>query len=145
MSFQEKSIAASLFTTLVVWGFYFYEMFQARMADDLTFASVKGLLIVAMLLTIVISVVVHSVVAAGSALTGEGDDLPPPHDERDRTISYKATHISSYLLGAGIVSTVLVAVFSNRLVPTVNTLLAFFVLSEILRYALQLLYYRRGV
>ena len=142
MSFQEKSIVASLLTTLVVWSYYFYELYEARLADAVTLEAVKGLLFVAVVLTVVVSIVVHSFIAGRNAV-GSGNE--PERDERDRLIDQRATNIASYVLVTGVISTVAVAVFSNRLVPTLNVLLFFFVLSEIVRYALQLVFYRRGI
>ena len=81
MSFQEKSIVASLLTTLVVWGYYFYELYEARLADDVTLEAVKGLLFVAVILTVIVSIVVHSYIA-GSDAVENGD--APEQDERDR-------------------------------------------------------------
>ena len=142
MSFQEKSIAASLITTVVVWGYYFSELYEARLADDVTLEAVKVLLFVAVVLTVIVSVVVHSFIAGRHAV---GNSNEPERDERDRLIDQRATNIASYVLVTGVISTVVVAVFSNRLVPTLNVLLFFFVLSEIVRYALQLVFYRRGL
>lgn len=140
MTFQEKSITASLVTMLVVWGYYFFKLYEYRRAEVLNFESVQGLLIVVVVMTIIVSIIAHALIAGRKALE-EG----PEEDERDQLITQRATYLASYVLGAGVISTLLIAVVTASLVATINVLVLFFVLSELTRYVLQLLYYRRGI
>ncbi len=145
MSFREKSIGASLLITLVVWGFYFQRVYQHWQQGALDIANIGGLLLGAVILTIILEVVTQSVIAAHGAVgTGEGTGAPR-QDERDRAIVYRANYYGSYVLGAGVVMAVIAALATQNLVFTLNILIMHFIASEVFVYLLQLYFYRRGL
>ena len=141
MSFREKSLWASIVTTVWVWGYYFYKVYVWSRTDAVSMAAVEGALITAVVMSIIISIVAHAIITGRAALA---DDVPD-EDERDRAIVERASYLASYILVGGVVAAVIAAVISNRLEFTLNVLLFHFVLSELVRYVLQLRYYRRGL
>lgn len=141
MSFEEKSIVASLLITLVVWGNYFYRVYQYSQEGLATMSTLGGLLTGAVVLTVIIEIVAQAVIAGYSSRSG---DATGRTDERDRAIVYHASYQASYVLAAGIVMSVLVAFVTEDLVSTLNTLIVHFIAAEVWRYVTQLYLYRRG-
>lgn len=141
MSFREKSLLASIVTMVWVWGYYFYKVYTWSQDGLMTMSALGGALVTAVVMTIVVSVVAHILIAGRLAI----DDEVPDGDERDRAVVERASHLSSYLLVGGVVAAVIAALITERLEFTLNVLLLHFVISELARYALQLHYYRRGI
>src|SRR5271166_6150138 len=145
MSYQEKSIAGSLLAMLVVYGYYFTAVL--RHAGQLDFAI--GRLIFAVIAIIVIETVYHIVLALESK--------PEPKDERDILIESKAYRNAYFLLAAGaflVIGCVIMAGLARDAAPTrivvtpfitVNLVLFFMVLAELMKFLTQLYYYRRGL
>lgn len=142
MSFEEKSISVSLAITLAVWGNYFFRVFQYIESGTATLSVLGGLLIAAVLATVIIEIVAQAVIAGYSARREGKTGL---RDERDRAILYRASYQASYVLAAGIIMSVLVALVTENLVSTLNTLMLHFIAAEVWRYAAQLYMYRRGL
>lgn len=150
LSFQEKSILGSLVITVIVFAYYFLEVFKVFTADtSYAAASLPPLLIGVVIAIVIIEAVYHSLIALRSR--------PEREDERDRLIEAKATRIAYYVLVTGCVLTIGHATISAYLyqdVPgralagpiiTANFVLFFFIVAEIVGFAMQLYYYRRGV
>ncbi len=70
---------------------------------------------------------------------------PEGRDERDRLISWRAEHNSSWVIAVGVCAAVICMVFAIDNVWTANLLLLSLGLSEVLGFVLQLVCYRRGV
>ncbi len=119
LSYQEKSIGASLIATLLVYGRYF-----ASGSND----SLVG--------TIVLLVVIQIVAQIAIAVAYR----PEPKDERDRLIEARAYHVGYLMLVTGAVLCMNIATK-----PSVNALLMAVVAAEAGKSATQLFYYRRGV
>lgn len=137
LSYREKSIWGSLAVTTGVFGYYF--------------ATVLGLahtfpggdlarLISAVFVLVVIQVGTQIVIALDSE-----PDIQRP-DERDQLIASKAYRNAYFALASGAFLLIMYAiVFQMRPFMTVNLMLFFMVLSEIVKSLSQLFYYERGV
>ena len=68
-----------------------------------------------------------------------------PYDERDRLIRWRAESKASWVLVDGIFLAVFGLIFSIGNVWTMQILVLSLFLSEVTKFAFQLLYYRRGV
>lgn len=137
-SFAEKSVWITLVGLAGVFGFYFFVAARMLSAGVTVVAPFVPLFIFVVVGLVVAMTIGHAVVALASPVEDR--------DERDRLISWRAEHNSSWLLGVGVVA----AIFALAL-PGIgrawiaNGLLLALLLSELLGQALQLYYYRRGM
>ena len=136
-SFEEKSVWIQLFGMLAVLGTYF--VVAAGMLSD----GVYAIRAYAVLFTV--AVVLMAVVFAIGHIVAVATHSPEPTDERDRLIGWRAESNSSWILGIGVLTAVTGLVFSIENVLVAHLLLVSLFLSEVVKYALQLVYYRRGV
>ena len=140
----------SLLITTALFGWYFLQVFEVLTGSFSGSATTLPFVLVGVIVAVVIiEVVYHVVIAVGKR--------PEDADERDVLIEAKATRIAYFVLAAGCISidghTILNAYlhagdtnqpFVNAIM-TANYILLAFILSEIVGFAMQLYYYRRGV
>ncbi len=136
-SFEEKSAwiqFISLMLALAGYGYVAGHLLAEGVMAMPAYAAVLG---VSVVLVVIVNVVGHVAVA----LLGGTQE----RDERDRLIEWRAGSRSGWLLGTGVVLSIggLAAGFES--VCTGNALLLSLFLSELLRLALQLVDYRRGL
>ena len=140
MSFEEKSTWISLAIITVVFTGYFSQVYEGLLSGNLDKAAVTGLFIGAVIAIIVLEVVFHIVVSAFNV-----KDADRPTDERDRLFSMKAGNISGWVLGIGVL---IIAGHTFMKEPdaiwVANLLLFVVFVSQVVSYALQIFYYRRG-
>jgi hypothetical protein len=136
-SFEEKSVWVQLIAMVIGLGAYF--VIAARMmAEGVTaLPAYAGLFIAATVFMVVLLIVGHILAAVSGRVEGR--------DERDRIISWRAEHNSSWLLATGVLCAITAMVIGIEPVWVVHCLFASLVASEILGYLLQLVYYRRGL
>jgi heme/copper-type cytochrome/quinol oxidase subunit 3 len=160
MSFKEKSAWISLISTLCIFGYYFYNiaMLQGEPLEQAKDAAL-ALLSKAIILSIIVEVVFHSMLAATNHKAAKLGA-----DERDKLFEYKANNIGYTILVIGVITTLMFIIggeyvgewgnseeladmLKSRQIPlhTAHILMFFFILSEIVRFAGQIFYYRRGV
>jgi len=147
LSYQEKSILGSLLAIVVVFGCYFAAVLRDLSRGE--FGGTVGRLVVAGIAIVVIEIVYHIVLALESN--------PEPKDERDTLIECKAYRNAYFLLATGafgvmawIAMTGLVRDGAPTITAatnfiTVNLVLFFMVLAEVMMFLTQLFYYRRGL
>ena len=140
MSFEEKSTWISLAIITVVFTGYFSQVYEGLLSGNLDKAAVTGLFVGAVIAIIVLEVVFHIVVSAFNV-----KDADRPTDERDRLFSMKAGNISGWVLGIGVL---IIAGHTFMKEPdaiwVANLLLFVVFVSQVVSYALQIFYYRRG-
>jgi hypothetical protein len=148
LSYQEKSILGSLLALVVVYGYYFAAVLRDASRPEFNGASV-GRLVLAVIAIIVIEIAYHIVLALESK--------PEPKDERDILIECKAYRNAYFLLATGaflVIGCVIMAGLARDVAPTriivtpvitVNLVLFFMVLAELVKFLTQLFYYRRGL
>jgi hypothetical protein len=153
MSFKEKSIWASLVTTLLIFSYYFIRIFIVLDEPEALAKSASlGLLLKMTLTIIVVEVVLQSLLAAGNRKTANLKT-----DERDSLFTYKANSLGYVVLIIGVMFTIgqmLVLEVNPQLtnhngmlsIPLLTThiLLFSFILSEVVRFTAQLYFYRSG-
>jgi undecaprenyl pyrophosphate phosphatase UppP len=145
MSYQEKSILGSLLALIIAYGSYFSSLVR-HWGDE---SDSLGRLVLAVIVIVVIETVYNIVLALESK--------PQPKDERDAMIASKAYRNAYFFLyfGAGLIMTcalgleVISSSPSMRITVTpfliLNTVLAFMVVAELVKFLTQLFYYRRGL
>ena len=135
-SFEEKSAWITLLGLFLAFGVYFAiasRMLSAGVKETAAFLPLFALTVVLLLTVLVVS---HVVVAIASR--------PDGRDERDRLISWRAEHSSSWVLGFGVLAAMFALAMPVERAWIANGLLGVLFLSEVLCYALRLYYYRRG-
>ncbi len=138
-SFEEKSVWIQLFATLLTFGAYF-AIAGIMLSNGITALPAYAPLFAAVVVLMVIVLIAgHIVAAIASRPRGR------QRDERDRLIEWRAESNSSWVVAAGVLTGVTCMVISIEPVWVAHLLLLSLVLSEILKYAFQILYYRRGV
>lgn len=136
-SFEEKSAwiqLTSLVVALAGYGWVAGHLLAEGIAIAPPYAAVFGVSVVAI---VAINVVGH----VAAALTGGAGE----RDERDRLIEWRAESRSGWLLGVGVIAAISLLAVGVGPVWVANALLLSLFLSELLRLALQLLDYRRGL
>jgi uncharacterized membrane protein YciS (DUF1049 family) len=149
LSFQEKSVFGSLGITILLFGSYFIEVMQALTSDSPnSLDNLPSTLVGYIIAIVIVEAIYHIAIAMGSKNEEE--------DERDKLISARATQISYYVLAAGsigIVGHILILVtigesfskFQLHPIYLANLIFFAFIISEVVGFAMQLYYYRRGV
>ncbi|MFT6268054.1 MAG: hypothetical protein ACJAVV_000859 [Alphaproteobacteria bacterium] len=153
MSFKEKSAWISLLSTVSIFGYYFYNIFMLiGEPPEMAKEAAKDLLIQAVFLSIVVEATFHTVLAS---INRKGAEIEG--DERDKSYEYKANSLGYTVLVVGVVITLgrIITLEYNPTwgehsrsvhIPllTAHMLMFSFILSEIVRFAGQIYYYRRG-
>ncbi len=148
MSYQEKSILASLITNLLIFGFYFIKVFQMYQAGSLNSKNVFTLwayiIVVAIIVNIIVQIITHIVLhILDKGVTCEEVD-PSFTDERDKFIQLKATRNSYYVLMTGVALSMIAMGFGMQPLMMFNLLGFSLLVGEIIGYSSQLYFYRRG-
>ena len=140
ISFKEKSTWVSLAIITFIFAGYFSQVYQGLINGTLDKDAVLGLFIGAVASIIILEIFLHTVIAILNA-----KDTDQPSDERDRLFSMKAGNISGWVLGFGVL-TIAAHTFMRELdsLWVANLLLFAVFVSQVVSYALQIFYYRRG-
>lgn len=136
-SFEERSVWIQLWGMVVGLGAYFILAGRMLAGGVREMSAFAALFLVSTGLMVVLLIVGHVVAALASR--------PEGRDERDRLISWRAEHNSSWVVATGVCGAVTCMVFRVENVWAANLLLLSLALSEVLGYVLRLVYYRRGV
>jgi len=140
VSFEEKSTWVSLAIITFVFAGYFSQVYEGLISGTLEKAAVGGMFIGAVITIIVLEIALHIVIAILNV-----KDADQPSDERDRLFSMKAGNISGWVLGIAVLM-ISAHTFIQDLDPlwVANLLLFSVFVSQVVSYALQIFYYRRG-
>ncbi|MEZ6024210.1 MAG: hypothetical protein R3C16_12555 [Hyphomonadaceae bacterium] len=138
MSFREKSAWIALVAYAVVFGGYFFLLWQAwderygqGLSIGLMFAAVVALVVIAAGLNIAAAIV--------------SKDANAPADERERLINLKAEVIASYTLSVGVVCLIGALLLGWNPFLVANLLLAAMVIAELVKACAQIVFFRRSV
>jgi heme/copper-type cytochrome/quinol oxidase subunit 2 len=140
MSFREKSAWIVMLTTLVIYGLYFWKIAQAAAAGDAESFHYGPLLIETVILLVIAQIVLMVVISIIRP-----KDARQPRDERERLIELKAVRIAFAVLSVCVLTVCCYAAFYPSSFYTTNALLLSLVLSEIVRNAGQIAYYRASL
>lgn len=136
MSFREKSAWIAFITYALVFGGYFFTLWQgwdARWAQGLSI----GLMIGAVVALIIVAIVLNTAVALLNP-----KEANAPADERETLIDLKAERIASYTLSIGVICLIGALVVGLNPFLVANLLLASMVISELVKAAAQIAYFR---
>lgn len=136
MPFREKSAWISLITTFAVYAYYFWNLQRARGRDG---GELLGLFIGCVVILVVLQIIFH----VGAALRSPRDAMTP-QDEREKMIALRSTNIAYYVVASGAVIAAAGLVFVGEPFVMANLLLLFLVLAELVKYASQIVFFRRG-
>ncbi len=136
-SFEEKSVWLQLTATVLALGAYFVIAGRMMSAGVNQLAAYVPLFIAAVVVQVVVLIAGHAAAAVLSR--------PEPRDERDRLIGWRAESNSGWVLATGVLAAITALVFSLEAVWVAHLLLGSLLLSQVLSFVLQLVYYRRGV
>ena len=140
MTFHEKTRWVSLFANLIIWGWYFVSFLSDWSRGLATGQNAFGGMVLAVIGCVVIQVVAVTVLAIHRP--GEANLAL---DERERAIGQRASAIAYSVLGFGIVVIVIAAYLAIDYLLAMNLLMLWFIGVECLRYAVEILSYRRGI
>lgn len=138
MSYRERSAWVALITYGLVFGGYFFTLWQGW--ED---AYGQGLSIGLMFGAVVTLVVVAAVLNIAIALFSP-KEANAPADERETLIDLKAERISSYTLSVGVVCLIGALLIGWNAYLVANLLLASLVISELVKAFAQIAYFRAG-
>lgn len=136
-SFEEKSVWIQLVSMLVILGTYFVVAGRMLINGVTILPLYAPVFVVSVVLMVVVLVAGHIV----AALTGR----PDGRDERDRLIEWRAESNASWIVVVGVLAAIAGLVVSVADVWVAHALLFFLFVSEVVKYVLQLVYYRRGL
>lgn len=153
MSFKEKSAWISLFSTVLIFGYYFYHVVGL---GSLPSSEVKGVIASLALKTLILIIIVESVFHSMLAITNR-KAAEMGADERDKNIELRANNYGYTVLVIGVIfclGRMIILEFnpeftehSSLQIPmlTAHILLFSLILSEVVRFAGQVIFYRRGM
>ena len=141
MSFREKSVWATAGIMIYMWSWYLSAVGPGLLDGTSSRGENIGLFIGMIIMLIVLEVIAHIILAITSPR-----DANQPQDERDRMITRKAEAHSSWMMGAGIITIAMFAMFREVSTASVVHLLVLLLIAvEVISRCLMILYYRRGV
>ena len=138
MSFREKSAWVALLTYGVVFGGYFFTLWQAWDEGYAQGLSI-GLLVGAVVALIIVAIVLNTVIALFTP-----KQATARADERETLIDLKAERIASYTLSIGVLCLIGALLMGWNAYLVANLLLASMVIAELVKAIAQIAYFRRG-
>ncbi|MCF7827007.1 MAG: hypothetical protein K9N29_10190 [Candidatus Marinimicrobia bacterium] len=140
LTYQEKSIWASLLITSLAFAYYFSRVLGVIADPALPESSLISVFIGVITITIFVQVVFQSIMAIIYR-----DEVDKGGNERESLIKLKATRISHYVLISGVWFACLSFYLNPSALMLINLFIVFFVVSEIVGFVSQLIYYQRGI
>lgn len=135
-SFSEKSVWVQFVGMALVLGGYFLLAGRMLWAGVELLPAYIPLFIVSVVLMVVLQIAGH----LWAALSGRAEAA----DERDRLIAWRAESRAGWIVASGVIFAITALVLAWQAVWVAHLLLFFLFLAELVKYALQLRYYRRG-
>jgi hypothetical protein len=147
MSYQEKSIAVSLTSTLMMWGFYLLRIYQLYREGGFNTVNVFSLwatiIVLAILITIIANIITHIVFGIIYAIKTKSEERHVT-DERDQLIGLKGTRISYGVFSIGVLVSMLTFVLNQPPLVMFCSLTFFAIAAEVLGDVSRLYLYRKG-
>lgn len=140
MSSREKTTWLSLALFLFFFGSYYSFAFRTVLGNETSTDMLPVYFIITAVFVAIIQMLLHLIRSiAFNREPGKGED------ERERLVELKATRMSYYVLVFGILVAILSNVSEASPLKTINILVFFFILAQIVGFSVQLFYYRRGI
>ena len=149
MSYQEKNVTVSLFSTIFIMGYFLINWFSMYQQHGLVPARVFSLwatvIIATILVTIFGSILTNIVLSIVHAIRTRSDQEPRfIEDERDKLISLKGNQVSYLTFSLGVLIAMLSFVFGQPALIMFSLIIFFSILAEIAGSISQLIRYQRG-
>ena len=140
MSFRNKSALVTIVALLVASIVYVVSLLTAAAGAPIVDVAYQPYLIGFVIVLVIVSVVGQIAVAVRSP-----KEATAPRDERERLITWRAGSVSAYVLEVGAFLAIALAMAQVDWFWIANTVLALWVLAEIVDGGVQLTLSRRGV
>ena len=140
MSFRDKSALVTIVALLIASVVYVVSLVTAAGGKPLVDVAYQPYLIGFVIVLVLVSVVGQIAVALRSP-----KEATAPRDERERLITWRAGSVSAYVLEVGAFLAITLAMAQVDWFWIANTVLALWVLAEIVDGGVQLSLSRRGV
>lgn len=156
MSFQEKNIAVSLGSFILILGIYLIRLFQIFQDGGLNSTSVFRLwgivIVLAIIFTVIATILTHIVSAIIQAVvqaikTGEKEpdvEIDNLQDERDKLIDLRGTKVTYTVSSVGVALAMLTYVLGQTPLVMFTLLIFFGLVAQIAGDISRLMLYRRG-
>jgi hypothetical protein len=149
MSYQEKNITVSLFSHVLILGFYLVKLFQMVQSGGLVANSLFSLWAIVIVSTILVNIfasiltnIILSIVHAIRTRSSEEEQFIS--DERDNLIGLKGIRISYITFSIGVLIAMLTFVFGHSPLVMFAVIVFFSITAEIIGDTAQMYLYRRG-
>ncbi len=149
MSSQEKSIAVSLVSHLLIGVYYLVNLFQMQQAGGLVSTKVFSLWAIVIVAIIVVNIVGNILTHILSNIihaikTGKEQEERFIEDERDKLIGLKGSKVSHIAFSIGVLIAMLTFAFGQPPLVMFSLLILSSILAEIIGDLSQLFLYRKG-
>ena len=149
MTYQEKNIAVSLVSHLLIGTYYLVSLFQMQQTGGLVPAKVFNLWVLVIISTIIVNIVgnilTHILLSIVHAIkTGTDKVEKYIEDERDHLIGLKGNKVSYIAYSIGVLIAMLTFVFGQPPLVMFSLLVLSGILAEIIGDLSQLSLYRKG-
>lgn len=138
-TFREKMAWVMLVGLVIAAGFYFYIVLNVSASMEQVPKPVFAGLIVVFIVILTVFAIVGASAAALSNI-GEADE---PMDERDKLISFRATHWSSIATAVILIMTMVAYFFDARSSDMLLGIMAALIVGHLVEYITQIYLYRR--
>ena len=138
MSFEEKSTWAVLVSFVLVYGWYFLEIYGRLSGGDVAEIDYKTLLGTTLVLLIIFSIVTHIAIAVMAP------DESDKADERDRDINIRGEYLGGFVVSVAALVGIGLAFMELDHFWIANALLLGLVIAEVITDCTKLYFYRRG-
>lgn len=147
MSYQEKNILVSLFSTVLIFGYYLRNLWQ--MIDEGNFNPVNVftlwiLVIIVAIIANIVATVITQVVLTVFQYIKTNEEEPFIEDERDKLIDLQGIRNAYYVLSVGILIAMISLIVGQPALVMFNLLIIGAMLSSIIGDISRFYLYRRG-
>lgn len=133
LTFREKSLWVQIASTVVIYAYYFWRAVAIGETDPGQVGVLFGVVVVVM---VAVQAVVHAALVRHRR--------PEVADERDRRIAVKAARNAYYVLMTGVWGALGLIALTAKPFWVAHAALLAIIVAELVRFASQLVYYRRG-
>lgn len=141
MGFNEKSYIGVLVTTIVVYGWYFFDAFSRAAASETSVAEFGPTLWIMM--GVYIALVIITVVLP-AIISRKDDEELGEFDERDSYIDMKAERVGSYIQATGLFALLVLVMFEYSAFVLAHTILGTMAIGTLITFSMRLYLYRKG-
>ncbi|WP_417464187.1 hypothetical protein [Kordiimonas sp.] len=141
MGFNEKSYIGVLATTIVVYGWYFYDAFSRAAAGQTSVAEfgptmwiMMGVYIALMIITTVLTAIISR----------KEDEELAEFDERDSYIDMKSERVGSYIQACGLFALLVLVMFEYSAFVLAHAILGTMTIATLITFSMRLYMYRKG-